>query len=115
MAFALCAFFWAVATITVGILLGRDWWLPELISVHGASIARQLGITLALAGIVFFLAQLALGYFIWRFRGRGTERASYWDENSKLEATWTIITLVIFIGLGIEGDRIWDSYFMAQP
>jgi cytochrome c oxidase subunit 2 len=115
MAFALCAFFWAVATITVGILLGRVWWLPELISVHGASIDRQLVITLALAGIVFFLAQLALGYFIWRFRGRGTERASYWHENSKLEATWTIITLIIFIGLGIEGDRIWASYFMAQP
>jgi cytochrome c oxidase subunit II len=115
MALALCAFFWAVATITVGILIGRVWWMPELISVHGAVIDRQLILTLIISGAVFFLAQVGLGYFIWKFRRRGTQRASYWHENSKLEATWTIITLVIFLGLGIEGDRIWAGYFMAEP
>jgi len=114
MALALCLFFWAVATITVGILVGKVWWLPELISVHGAEIDRQLVLTLIIAGVVFFLAQVGLGLFIWKFRRRGTERASYWHENSKLEATWTTLTLILFLGLGIEGDRIWAGYFMHQ-
>jgi len=64
MALALCLFFWAVATITVGILVGKVWWLPELISVHGAEIDRQLVLTLIIAGVVFFLAQVGLGLFI---------------------------------------------------
>jgi len=113
MALALCLFFWAVATITVGIFLGRVWWLPELISVHGAMIDNQLVLTLAIAGTVFFLAQIGLGYFIWRFRARGEERASYWHENSTLEFTWTVITAVIFIGLAVQGNRIWAKYFLT--
>ena len=115
MALALCLFFWAVATITVGILVGKVWWLPELISVHGASVDHQIVITLCIAGTVFLLAQVGLGYFIWRFRGRGTGRALYWHENSKLEATWTILTAVMFVGLALSGNRIWAAYFLTQP
>jgi cytochrome c oxidase subunit 2 len=87
--------------------------MPELISVHGATIDHQLVLTLAIAGTVFFLAQVGLGYFIWRYRGRGSERASYWHENAKLEATWTIITAVVFIGLALEGNRVWASYSLT--
>ena len=36
--------------------------------------------------------------YLWRYRGRGAGRATYWHENPKLEATWTIVTAVIFIG-----------------
>ena len=109
----LCLFFWAVATATVGIFLARVWWLPELISVHGAMIDHQLVITLAIAGTVFFLAQAGLGLFIWRFRGRGAERASNWHENPRLEVTWTVLTAILFIGLGLEGNRIWAAYFLT--
>jgi cytochrome c oxidase subunit II len=112
MALLLGLFFVAVGTVTVGIFLFKVWWLPELISVHGAAIDDQLVMTLIIAGIVFFLAQIALGYFIWKFRGQG-RAASYWHENPKLEFTWTAITLVIFVGLGISGNRIWAAYFQA--
>lgn len=109
----LALFFSAVAVTTVGLFLSKWWWLPELISVHGAAIDRQLTTTLTIAGVVFFLAQVALGVFIWKFRGRGEERASYWHENARLEATWTILTAVLFIGLGIEGNRVWAQYFLT--
>jgi cytochrome c oxidase subunit 2 len=106
-------FFGAVALTTVGIFLSKWWWLPELISVHGAAIDRQLTVTLMIAGTVFFLAQIALGIFVWKFRSRGEERASYWHENSRLEATWTILTAALFVGLGIEGNRVWAQYFLS--
>ena len=113
MAFLLGLFFCAVAVSTVGIFLAKWWWLPELISVHGAGVDAQLTLTLTIAGIVFFLAQVALGYFIWKFRGKGQERASYWHENAKLEGTWTVLTAILFVGLGLEGNRVWAQYFLT--
>jgi cytochrome c oxidase subunit 2 len=114
MAMPLALFFWAVAVVTVAIFLGRVWWLPDLVSEHGAAIDHQLILTLILAGVVFFLAQIALGYFIWRYRARGTGFASYWHESSKLEFTWTIATAVLFIFLGIRGNQVWASYFLTD-
>ena len=113
MAFLLLLFFWALAGVTVGIFLDKVWWMPPLVSVHGQTIDDQLVVTLIAAGVVFFLAQVGLGFFIWKFRGRG-QKASYWHENSKLEATWTIATAVLFIGLGIQGNRVWASYFQDE-
>src|ERR1017187_6077083 len=112
MALLLGLFFAAVGTVTVGIFLAKVWWLPELISVHGAAIDDQMVMTLIIAGTVFFLAQITLGYFIWKFRGQGG-KASNWHENPKLEFTWTAITLVIFLSLGISGNRIWAQYFQT--
>lgn len=112
MAMVLALFFWLLAVVTAGIFIGRVWWLPELVSEHGAAVDRQLALTLLIAGIVFFAAQVGLGWFIWRYRARGTGRASYWHESPKLELTWTLITAVVFIGLAIQGNRVWAKYFL---
>lgn len=114
MALLLALFFWSMATITVALFIGRVWWLPTLVSVHGAAIDNELIVTLAIAGAAFFLAQVGLGWYIWRYRARGTERASYWHESPRLEMTWTVVTAVIFIGLAIQGDRLWAAYFIAD-
>lgn len=113
MPLALALFFWTVATLTVGLFLGKVWWLPELISEHGAAVDRQFVLTLIVAGAVFFLAQAALGYFIWRFRARSGGRASHWHENSKLETTWTVATAILFAGLAIGGNRVWARYYLT--
>src|SRR5437667_11473991 len=97
MPFALAVFFWLVASITVALFIGKVWWLPPLISVHGAEIDRQLVMTLIIAGIAFFLAQISLGYLIWRFRARSGRRASNWHENSRMEAVWTVVTAVVVL------------------
>jgi cytochrome c oxidase subunit 2 len=110
----LAVFFWLVAIVTVLIFVAKVWWLPDLASVHGGAIDDQLVLTLVISGIVFLLAQIILGYFIWRYRARGSERATYWHENPKLEATWTIATLILFVGLGIQGNRVWASYFAGD-
>jgi cytochrome c oxidase subunit 2 len=114
MPLSLAIFFWFVAIVTVLIFLGRVWWPPELASVHGQAIDDQLVVTLVAAGVVFFLAQVVLGYFIWRYRARGSQRATYWHDSPKLEATWTIATLILFVGLGIQGNRVWASYFQDE-
>jgi cytochrome c oxidase subunit II len=114
MAFLLAVFFCLMATITVVLFWGHVWWMPELISVHGAAVDHELVLTLIIAGIAFFLAQVALGYFIWRFRGKGTERASNWHENRKLEILWTVVTAIVFVGLAIRGNRVWADYILSD-
>jgi cytochrome c oxidase subunit II len=115
MPFALAIFLWLVASITVALFIGKVWWLPPLISVHGAEIDRQLILTLIIAGIAFFLAQVSLGYLIWRFRARSGQRAAHWHENPRLEAGWTIATAVVFLWLSFNGNRIWASYILTPP
>lgn len=114
MALLLGAFFWLVAIITVGLFIGRVWWLPDLASVHGGAIDNQLVITLVVAGLVFFLAQAGLGLFIWRFRARDGGRAAYWHENPKLEITWTVLTAILFLGLAVQGIRVWAGLLERQ-
>jgi cytochrome c oxidase subunit 2 len=113
MALSLAIFFWAVAIVTVALFLARVWWLPEPASAHAPLLDQQLILTLIIAGIVFFLAQIGLGYLIWRYRAKGSERASYHHENPKLEVTWTVLTAILFVGLGVQGNRIWAEYAIS--
>jgi cytochrome c oxidase subunit II len=114
-ALAMALFFWLVALVPAAILIGRVWWLPQLVSAHGAAIDDQFKLTLAVAGGTYVLAQLGLGYLIWRYRARGSERATYWHESPKLEATWTIVTAIVFISLAVQGNRIWAAYISWEP
>jgi cytochrome c oxidase subunit II len=61
------------------------------------------------------LAQLGLAYLIWKYRARGLERATYWHENPKLEITWTLVTALVFVGLALQGNRIWAAYISWEP
>ena len=110
MPLVLSIFLWLLPIVTALLFVGRVWWTPDLASIHGRSIDDQLALALIVAGTIFVLAHFALGYFIWRYRASGSERALYWREHPKLEAAWTIATAILFIGLGIEGNRVWAGY-----
>lgn len=114
MALLLAFVLWLITLSTVWIFIDRVWWFPELISEEGRAIDDQFLLTLVVVGITFFLAQMALGYFIWRFRARGNERAAYWHESPKLEATWTIATAIVFISLSIQGNRVWARLRLTE-
>ena len=104
-----------LAIATVYMFLSREWF-PETISEHGPALDAQFNRTLIVVGIAFTLAQLALGYAVFRFGRRGKERAVYSHGSNKLEATWTIITAAIFITLAVLGQMVWaDMHLKAAP
>jgi cytochrome c oxidase subunit 2 len=107
MALLLALAIWVIAIVTVGLFLSGKWWFPEVISAHGDAVDQQFMITIIVVGVSFFLAQIALGYVVWRYRAKGSERAQYSHGNPKLEASWTILTAVVFIGIAIMGQRVW--------
>jgi cytochrome c oxidase subunit II len=106
----LAAFLWLLAVSTAVLFFARVWWMPELASVHGQAIDNQLLFTMSIMGAIFVLAHLVLGWFIWRYRSTANGRARYWPNHPRLEAAWTIGTAVLFIGLGIQGNRVWARY-----
>jgi len=96
----------------------KDKILGEPYSDHGVYIDRMLYITLAITGIVFFLTQIALFWFAYKYQESDNRKAFYFPHNNKLELIWTVIpaiTLTILVGFGIfywfriTGDAPKDS------
>lgn len=110
----LAAIVWILTAIICFLFAGKYWWFPLPISRHGIAYDEQFNRTLLITGIVFFLAQVALGYVIARFRDDG-KRASYSHGNNTLEMLWTSATAVLFVGLLLMGTRIWASVHFAAP
>lgn len=112
---ALAVFIWVMTILSVWMFLDGRWWFPASISEHGPAYDQQFILTIIVVGVAFAAAQVALGYAVWRFRdtGDGT-RAVYSHGNNRLEVIWTAITALIFITVGLLGQRVWYSLHM-QP
>jgi cytochrome c oxidase subunit 2 len=106
---------WVFTVVICYFFFAKTWWFPLPISEHGIRYDSQFFRTLVVTGIIFFLAQLALGWVIFRFRDDG-RRANYSHGNNFLEATWTSATAVLFVGLVFMGARIWAGvHFEPAP
>jgi cytochrome c oxidase subunit 2 len=106
---------WILTVVICYIFIGHYWWFPPPISQHGQAYDAQFTVTLWVTGIIFFLAQAALGWAIIRYRDKGGV-AKYSHGNSVLEAVWTSATALLFIGLVLAGTRIWAAvHFDEAP
>ena len=106
---------WALAAVIVYIFAAKIWWFPAAINAHGAAYDAQFARTAIVVGVIFFLAQIALGYVILRFRDDG-RRAGYSHGNNKLETVWTSATALLFLGLVVMGAKIWAGvHFDEAP
>ena len=98
---------------TVYLFIAKIWWMPPPISTSGEAIDRGLSSTLVILGVVFVLAQVALGFFVWKFRKAGTSQHSTGHRGT--EMAWTAITAIIFIGLSLAGERTWADLRSSRP
>jgi cytochrome c oxidase subunit 2 len=106
---------WALTVGIVYIFAAKIWWFPPPINQHGMEYDAQFMRTLIVVGIVFSLAQIALGWVIVKFRGTGG-KASHTHGNNFLETLWTSATAVLFLGLVVMGTKIWAGvHFDEAP
>ena len=99
--------------ITVYFFVAKTWWFPDPISAFGYQIDSQFHRTLIITGVVFVLAQLGLALVIFRSRDRG-QKVSFFEGNSTMELVWTLATVVMFVGLGFYGQRVWaEAHFQG--
>lgn len=106
---------WILTVVICYFFVVQRWWFPPPISEHAIVYDAQFMRTLIVVGIIFFLAQFALGYAIVKFRDDGG-RAGYSHGNNKLEALWTSAAAILFIGLVLMGANIWAKvHFEGAP
>ena len=113
----LAVIIWLLTLGSVILFTTKKWWFPTAISSHAAALDRQFMLTIIVVGIAFTAAQIGLGYMVWKYRDRGQkDRALYSHGSNRLEVVWTIVTAVVFIGLGIMGQSVWASlHFNKAP
>ena len=106
---------WVLTVIICYFFIAKTWWFPPPISEHGLAYDAQFMRTLIVVGIIFFLAQFALGWVIVKFRNDGG-RATHFHGNNKLETLWTSATALLFLGLVVMGTKIWAGvHFDEAP
>lgn len=111
MGLVLLVVIWLITLIGSYFIIARTWWLPVGASAAAAGIDHHFTVSYILMGGVFILAQLALGWFAWKYRdrGAGSEAAHYSHGNTKLEVLWTFLTIILFVGLNLASEPIWSS------
>src|SRR5215471_13212919 len=78
--------------------------LGESASIQGEKIDTMLYITLAITGVVFFITQILLFWFSFKYQESDKRKAYYFPHNNKLEIIWTVIpaiALTALVGFGI--------------
>lgn len=97
-----------ITAVSVALISARLWWFPVDVATHGPAIDHLFTLTFLITGAIFVLAQMGLAYLVWRYRDRGDAwKATYSRGPMKLELTWTLIALILFIGLDFMGYRTW--------
>jgi cytochrome c oxidase subunit 2 len=92
-----------------------SWILPEQFSTYGGDIDAIYYVILWITGIVFFLTEGLLFFFIFRYRHKEGRKAAHEHGSTKLEIVWTAVPLVIVIGLGIASKGVWDRVKIDIP
>ncbi|HEX7294928.1 MAG TPA: cytochrome c oxidase subunit II [Pyrinomonadaceae bacterium] len=107
----LAVIIWLLTLLSVVMFFNKKWWLPPGISEHAPALDRQFILTIIIVGIAFTAAQVGLGWMVWKYRdsGKADDRGLYTHGSNRLEVLWTVITAVVFIGLGVMGQRVWAS------
>ena len=101
---------WALALVTAGLFLARNWF-PPAINEHARMFDSQFQVTLLLTGGIFLLAQAALGFVILRARKR--EKATHSEGNNRMEVVWTVATAVLFVAAAAMSTRIFAGVHLA--
>jgi len=81
----------------------------EAASIHGKEIDNLFNWTLGFTGIVFFITQIALFYFAWKYRMREGRVAKFFSHDNKLEVIWTLIPTVVMAFLVVQGLITWNN------
>ena len=83
--------------------------LPPASSLHGAQIDVLMQASMALILIVFFILSPILFYFLYRYRGKKSNKAYFFSHNNKLEVVWTVVPTIILTVFIIFGLKTWDE------
>jgi len=89
--------------------------LGKSASDHGEEIDRMIYITIAVTGLVFFITQIILFWFAFKYQESEKRKAYYYPHNNKLEIIWTVVPAIFLTGLVTFGIIYWFKITGEAP
>jgi cytochrome c oxidase subunit II len=111
---ALAILIWLITLFAVVLFSGKHGWFPEDISEHGPAIDAQFMRTLVVVAIAFIASQVALGWYVWRYRDTGKGEVVYTHGNAKLEVGMMLLVTVVFVSLAAMGQKVWAQLHLQD-
>ncbi len=93
----------------------KKYLLPVAASKHGVITDHLLNINFLLIVVIFFITQILLFGFAYKYKYKKGEKAYFYPVNHKLEFIWTIIPTIVLGGLIITGLKVWNEITAPAP
>jgi cytochrome c oxidase subunit II len=116
--------FMLIAFLVLGLI--GVWWCNDLYygktlfpqgaaSEMGQKIDLMLYITIAVTGVVFFITQILLFWFAYKYQENDNRKAFYFPHNNKLELLWTTVPAIFLTVLVVFGLKYWFKMTSEAP
>ncbi len=105
----------------IGVWWCNDLLYPKTLLPHGAgssegnSIDTMMWITIVITGIVFFITQILLFWFSFKYQESDKRKAYYFTHNNKLEIIWTGVPAITLTILVVFGLKYWFKFTADAP
>jgi cytochrome c oxidase subunit II len=105
----------------IGVYICNKWFFPKTLfpqgsaSVEGEKIDFMLYLTTAITGIIFFITQILLFWFAFKYQEDRTKKAYFFAHSTKLELIWTTIPAVVLTILVVFGLINWFKMTNDAP
>ena len=83
-------------------------WFPENISTFGAELDSLFAVIFWVSVGIFFLTFGLMAWFMWIYRKREGHKGYNYHGNNMVELTWTILPSILFVGIGLYSNEIWE-------
>ncbi len=92
----------------------ENYTLP-IASEHGVTTNELFWWTMGLTGVVFFITQVLLFWFSYRYQFSENRKALFFPDNNKLELVWTIVPAFALAALVFYGLFVWNDVMKPAP
>ena len=114
-AWMLVAFLWIGMGLLVYMIFGyKHFLLPVSASEHGVALDELMNINWVILFIVFFITQILLFTFAFKYRYNKNRRAFFYHDNNKIETIWTVIPAIVLLILVFAGLKEWNRITDSQ-
>jgi cytochrome c oxidase subunit II len=90
-------------------------WLPPGVSTYSGQIDWLFYLIYYITTVTFFIVQITLLVFVFRYRYNPNRRATYTHGNTTLEIIWTIVPAVLLAILALLSRNTWAEIKWRQP
>ena len=104
-----------------GVWLCNDWFYHKTLfpqgsaSVEGEKIDFMLYLSIAVCGVVFFITQVLLFWFSFKYQEKDGRKAFFFPHNNKLELLWTTVPAIFLTVLVVFGLINWFKMTGEPP